>query len=207
MAMGRSCEQCTDKWRSLRKYEGRPPPFTKAEDGRLRMAILEETGELAPVCNIPWNNIGKRMEGRTPKDCRNRWYHKTLPPLLKYQVADGSLVGADVFARVLVRFAQKAKADVLEDVNWQESNPWWPGCINRAKFRHLLATLPDRLLNAPFAVQAQWLHVALECDRHRKGDRKLLKHARLVENVETMNLSASEDLEDEAVDKGAKPSN
>ncbi|KAB8265111.1 Homeodomain-like protein [Aspergillus pseudonomiae] len=56
-------------------------PWSKAEDEML-ITLIQRFGDRRGR-DGKWNEISKRLSGRTNKDCRKRWFHSLDPSLRK----------------------------------------------------------------------------------------------------------------------------
>lgn len=177
--IGKSPDQCRDKWRELFGSENRGR-WSRQETQALRAAVTTITKDLAPVSDIPWKEISKLVPGRSPDQCRTKWYKDVLPPLLQYQGKHGVPVETDVFLRLIVYNLCALEFEELELVCWASVNPFWPATENKKRFLLLLKSVPEHLVqDGDFQEVVEWLKTSLSVKDRRKRDKVWLKHIRI----------------------------
>ena len=72
----RSAVQCSHRWNKILKPGVKKGPWTLAEDHTLTQWV-EENGP------IRWSTCAKLIEGRTGKQCRERWVNTLSPAVVK----------------------------------------------------------------------------------------------------------------------------
>eukprot|EP00971_Amphidinium_carterae_P278857 5535910-Amphidinium_carterae.1 len=87
---GCSRENVRDKWRHFTTAKkARFRQWTDAEKHQLRTGVLEVMGQLAPVSDIPWEEVYRYVLTRGAFSCMQQWYYRVLPHLLNYQDKHG----------------------------------------------------------------------------------------------------------------------
>jgi len=207
-----SAEKCRDKWVHAICGGGAKGEWTSEEKWALRQGIVEATDQLVPINNIPWIQVSKWVPHRTHAQCLEHWYHKMQPRLLQYQDKYKRPIEPDVIRRQMVRKLRKMidadEVDDEHDVLWEKVNGMWPAWMNKEEVvRRLYPRLPHQLQknfcdgdadHENFPERIAWLFENLECGRHKKMDRRFLKHAKLVIDAEAEEQEDETEEDDDA---------
>jgi len=183
-SIGKTDRQVRDKWMNM-FGGGKKGEWQDEELELLRHVVTEATDDLAPVSHIPWMKVREMIPRRSKKQCQDRWYFRILPQLLKYESRNGIAIEDEVIERQILRNLKKAEFECVDLVNWQHINPFWPAYKSKRAYERMRSLVPMKFKDDEFYdEEIEWLYTAKKCEFYRKRDKRLLKKARLVVELE-----------------------